>query len=137
MKFNGHLRFNCPSVNVNLERLMGTNVIQMTDPSFMLKLRDRVWNAYDTKLENRIKERQVRIILIDRMVICKRFSHIKRIENEREVRLVIKGLYTSYNRPQKFKTFHSRALVSVKPTFLLFRLTVCTSNAGSRFRMSR
>lgn len=52
-------RFNFPSVGVNLDRLMGTNVVQMTDPAFMSELRERVWNDYDTKLTKRIKEREV------------------------------------------------------------------------------
>lgn len=38
---------------------MGTNIVQMTDPKFMLDLRDRVWNDYDAKLKKRIKDREV------------------------------------------------------------------------------
>lgn len=44
---------------VHLDKLMGTNIVQMTDPLFMMDLRDRVWNEFDTKLTKRIKERQV------------------------------------------------------------------------------
>lgn len=43
---------------------MGTNVVQMTDPLFMLELRDRVWSDFDANLTKRIKEREV-ITLFD------------------------------------------------------------------------
>ncbi|KAG4072550.1 hypothetical protein HA402_004639 [Bradysia odoriphaga] len=79
------------TVGVYLDRLMGTNVVQMTDPKFMLELRDRVWSDYDTKLNKRIKDREI-------------------IENEREAKLILKGIYSSHNRPRKFIPFHSAVL---------------------------
>ncbi len=42
---------------------MGSNVVQMTDPTFMLELRDRVWTDYDTKLTKRINEREVKFLV--------------------------------------------------------------------------
>lgn len=54
------------------------------------------------------------------MLICFRTDYchymlcpIKRIENEREAQLLLKGAYNFYNRPQKFIPLHSRVLVSV------------------------
>lgn len=38
---------------------MGTNVIRMTDHTFMLDLREKVWNDSDTKITKRIEERKV------------------------------------------------------------------------------
>lgn len=60
---------------------MGTNVIQMTDPAFMLELRDRVWNDFDTSLTKRIKERKV-IISVDS---CTFVSKPKGLSNKKSL----------------------------------------------------
>lgn len=101
---------------------MGTHIVQMTDPSFMTELRDRVWNDFDGNLTKRIKERKVmrRLSIHVRFASdCRIFCLIKRIENEREAQLVLKGAYNFYNRPQKFVPLHSRVLVSVQPVSFL------------------
>lgn len=52
---------NLPRVTAQLEKLMGTNVVRLTDRKYMQELQRRIQQDYNVTLEKRISEREVRI----------------------------------------------------------------------------
>lgn len=64
LKFHYHIilasfSFNFPRVSAQLERLMGTNVVRLTDPKYMSDLRRRTIEDYHKMLLERIENRKV------------------------------------------------------------------------------
>ncbi|XP_025832209.1 uncharacterized protein LOC108742416 [Agrilus planipennis] len=53
-----YFRFSQPNVKPQLEKLMGTKVISLTDRSFMIKLQERVLEEYKANMEQRIANRK-------------------------------------------------------------------------------
>lgn len=51
--------FNLPRISARLERLMGTNVVKLTDRTYMKQLRDRIDEDYRQQLDARIRSREV------------------------------------------------------------------------------
>lgn len=60
MFFNSFL---LPRVNAQLERLMGTNVVRLTDRQYMTDLRRRIYEDFNEMLAKRIKKREVSYFL--------------------------------------------------------------------------
>lgn len=56
--------FNLPRASAQLERLMGTNVVRLTDRKYMMELRKRIHEDFNEMLDKRIQNREV----------CKRHS---------------------------------------------------------------
>lgn len=50
---------NLPRVTAQLEKLMGTNVVRLTDRKYMQELQRRIQQDYNVTLEKRIHEREV------------------------------------------------------------------------------
>lgn len=50
---------NLPRVTAQLEKLMGTNVVRLTDRKYMQELQRRIQEDYNVTLEKRITEREV------------------------------------------------------------------------------
>lgn len=50
---------NLPRVTAQLEKLMGTNVVRLTDRKYMQELQRRIQQDYNVTLEKRISEREV------------------------------------------------------------------------------
>lgn len=55
----GFSSFNFPRVCAQLERLMGTNVVRLTDRKYMTDLRMRIQEDYKDQQEKRIDMREV------------------------------------------------------------------------------
>lgn len=55
--------FNMPRVSAQLERLMGTNVVRLTDRKYMMDLRRRIHEDYNDMLAKRIENREVSKLL--------------------------------------------------------------------------
>lgn len=53
------LSFNLPRISAALERLMGTNVVRLTDRNYMKELRERIEDDYRQQLNKRICAREV------------------------------------------------------------------------------
>lgn len=51
--------FNLPRISARLERLMGTNVVKLTDRAYMKELRERIDEDYRKQLLARIRAREV------------------------------------------------------------------------------
>lgn len=51
--------FNLPRVNAQLERLMGSNVVHLTDRKYMTELRRRITDDFQSTLTKRINQRKV------------------------------------------------------------------------------
>lgn len=51
--------FNLPRVNAQLERLMGSNVVHLTDRKYMVELRRRITEDFENMLMKRINQRKV------------------------------------------------------------------------------
>lgn len=51
--------FNLPRVNAQLERLMGSNVVHLTDRKYMTELRRRITEDFENMLMKRIHQRKV------------------------------------------------------------------------------
>lgn len=51
--------FNLPRVSAQLERLMGTNVVRLTDRKYMMELRRRIHDDFNDMLSKRIERREV------------------------------------------------------------------------------
>lgn len=51
--------FNLPRISARLERLMGTNVVKLTDRAYMKELRERIDEDYRKQLLSRIRAREV------------------------------------------------------------------------------
>lgn len=54
--------FNFPRVSAQLERLMGTNVVRLTDRKYMMDLRRRIHEDFNEMLAKRIENREVSIL---------------------------------------------------------------------------
>jgi len=48
-----------PRISARLERLMGTNVVKLTDRAYMKELRERIDEDYRKQLLSRIRAREV------------------------------------------------------------------------------
>lgn len=53
--------FNLPRVSAQLEKLMGTNVVRLTDRKYMQELRKRIQDDYNATLQKRISQREVTV----------------------------------------------------------------------------
>lgn len=69
--------FNLPRVNAQLERLMGSNVVHLTDRKYMTELRRRISEDFESMLMKRIHHRKVIFIktfyvnaLVFHILIC-------------------------------------------------------------------
>lgn len=51
--------FNIPRVSAQLERLMGSNVVHLTDREYMEELRRRINEDFNEMLNKRIENREV------------------------------------------------------------------------------
>lgn len=56
--------FNLPRVSAQLEKLMGTNVVRLTDRKYMQELRKRIQDDYNATLQKRISQREVTVIIM-------------------------------------------------------------------------
>ncbi|XP_061399978.1 trichohyalin-like, partial [Musca vetustissima] len=61
--------FNSPRISAALERLMGTNVVRLTDRNYMKELRERIEEDYRQNLQKRIKARELKEIERERILI--------------------------------------------------------------------
>ncbi|XP_068141634.1 calponin homology domain-containing protein DDB_G0272472 [Drosophila tropicalis] len=61
--------FNLPRISARLERLMGTNVVKLTDRAYMGELRQRIKEDYCNQLQSRIKAREIKEVERERMLI--------------------------------------------------------------------
>ncbi|XP_054744635.1 RNA-binding protein 25 [Anastrepha obliqua] len=61
--------FNLPRISATLERLIGTNVVRLTDHKFMAELRKRLVEEHRNQLERRIKARALREVERERLLI--------------------------------------------------------------------
>ncbi|XP_055853056.1 cilia- and flagella-associated protein 45 isoform X2 [Episyrphus balteatus] len=61
--------FNIPRISARLERLMGTNVVRLTDRKYMKELRERIDEDYRMQLTNRIKNREIKELERERNLI--------------------------------------------------------------------
>ncbi|XP_038112304.1 uncharacterized protein LOC6034829 isoform X2 [Culex quinquefasciatus] len=60
---------NLPRVTAQLEKLMGTNVVRLTDRKYMQELQRRIQQDYNVTLEKRISEREAKEIERERNLI--------------------------------------------------------------------
>ncbi|XP_041779000.1 trichohyalin isoform X1 [Anopheles merus] len=60
---------NLPRVTAQLEKLMGTNVVRLTDRKYMQELQRRIQEDYNVTLEKRISEREAKEIERERNLI--------------------------------------------------------------------
>ncbi|KAH8378135.1 hypothetical protein KR093_009455, partial [Drosophila rubida] len=68
--------FNLPRISARLERLMGTNVVKLTDRAYMKELRERIDEDYRKQLLARIKARELKEVERERMLIIEGKSDI-------------------------------------------------------------
>ncbi|XP_017838368.1 pericentrin isoform X1 [Drosophila busckii] len=68
--------FNLPRISARLERLMGTNVVKLTDRAYMKELRERIDEDYRRKLLARIKAREIREVERERLLIIEGKTNI-------------------------------------------------------------
>ncbi|XP_030238805.1 apical junction molecule isoform X1 [Drosophila navojoa] len=68
--------FNLPRISARLERLMGTNVVKLTDRAYMKQLRERIDEDYRKQLLARIRARELREVERERMLIIEGKSDI-------------------------------------------------------------
>ncbi|XP_030384887.1 uncharacterized protein LOC115632053 [Scaptodrosophila lebanonensis] len=68
--------FNLPRISARLERLMGTNVVKLTDRSYMKELRERIDEDYRKQLLARIKAREMKEVERERMLIIEGKSDV-------------------------------------------------------------
>ncbi|KAI8124838.1 hypothetical protein CVS40_4743 [Lucilia cuprina] len=61
--------FNLPRISAALERLMGTNVVRLTDRNYMKELRERIEDDYRANLQKRIKARELKEVERERILI--------------------------------------------------------------------
>lgn len=54
--------FNLPRISARLQRLMGTNVVRLTDRKYMQQLRNKIDEDYKNQLDKRIQTREVRLV---------------------------------------------------------------------------
>lgn len=65
---------NLPTIRANLRRLVGTEEVELNDHQFMMNLRNSVWNDFDDKLGDRIRQREVNAIVICLDLPCRSSS---------------------------------------------------------------
>ncbi|XP_058123899.1 capping protein-inhibiting regulator of actin dynamics [Anopheles ziemanni] len=82
---------NLPRVTAQLEKLMGTNVVRLTDRKYMQELQRRIQEDYNVTLEKRISEREHR-------------------EWQRQKQLILDGKYSLENCPRALIPLHSIVL---------------------------
>ncbi|XP_055632739.1 calponin homology domain-containing protein DDB_G0272472 [Toxorhynchites rutilus septentrionalis] len=82
---------NLPRVTAQLEKLMGTNVVRLTDRKYMQDLQRRIQEDYNVTLEKRISEREHE-------------------ELERQKYLILNGKYSLHNCPRNLIPLHSIVL---------------------------
>ncbi|XP_039438369.1 uncharacterized protein LOC120419669 isoform X2 [Culex pipiens pallens] len=82
---------NLPRVTAQLEKLMGTNVVRLTDRKYMQELQRRIQQDYNVTLEKRISEREHE-------------------ELERQKYLILHGKYGAHNCPRNLLQLHSVVL---------------------------
>ncbi|XP_053675568.1 cyclin-dependent kinase 11B [Anopheles nili] len=82
---------NLPRVTAQLEKLMGTNVVRLTDRKYMQELQRRIQEDYNVTLEKRISEREHR-------------------EWQRQKQLILDGKYSLENCPRPLVPLHSIVL---------------------------
>ncbi|XP_052896916.1 uncharacterized protein LOC128303876 [Anopheles moucheti] len=82
---------NLPRVTAQLEKLMGTNVVRLTDRKYMQELQRRIQEDYNVTLEKRISEREHR-------------------EWQRQKQLILDGKYGLENCPRSLIPLHSIVL---------------------------
>ncbi|XP_050072443.1 calponin homology domain-containing protein DDB_G0272472 [Anopheles maculipalpis] len=82
---------NLPRVTAQLEKLMGTNVVRLTDRKYMQELQRRIQEDYNVTLEKRISEREHR-------------------EWQRQKQLILDGKYSLENCPRSLIPLHSIVL---------------------------
>uniref|UniRef100_A0A1B0BJ41 Uncharacterized protein n=1 Tax=Glossina palpalis gambiensis TaxID=67801 RepID=A0A1B0BJ41_9MUSC len=63
------VRFNLPRISAALERLMGTNVVRLTDRNYMKELRERIEDDYRQQLNKRICARELKELERERILI--------------------------------------------------------------------
>ncbi|KAH8403132.1 hypothetical protein KR222_005768, partial [Zaprionus bogoriensis] len=68
--------FNLPRISARLERLMGTNVVKLTDRAYMKQLRERIDEDYRKQLLARIRARELKEVERERMLIIEGKSDI-------------------------------------------------------------
>ncbi|KAL7741448.1 hypothetical protein ACLKA6_000773 [Drosophila palustris] len=68
--------FNLPRISARLERLMGTNVVKLTDRAYMKELRERIDEDYRKQLLARIRARELKEVERERMLIIEGKSDI-------------------------------------------------------------
>ncbi|EDV59248.1 intersectin-2 isoform X2 [Drosophila erecta] len=68
--------FNLPRISARLERLMGTNVVKLTDRSYMKELRQRIDEDYRKQLLSRIRARELKEVERERMLIIEGKSDV-------------------------------------------------------------
>ncbi|XP_033173560.1 probable DNA double-strand break repair Rad50 ATPase isoform X1 [Drosophila mauritiana] len=68
--------FNLPRISARLERLMGTNVVKLTDRSYMKELRERIDEDYRKQLLSRIRARELKEVERERMLIIEGKSDV-------------------------------------------------------------
>ncbi|GAB0096800.1 hypothetical protein DMENIID0001_123680 [Sergentomyia squamirostris] len=66
--------FNLPRVSSQLERLMGTNVVRLTDRKYMQELRKRITEDYNVVLQKRIAQREAKEIERTRNLLIEGYS---------------------------------------------------------------
>lgn len=76
--------FNLPRVSAQLERLMGTNVVHLTDREYMTELRRRINEDFNEMLNKRIENREVCPISNVWQTQC---TDINRTESTRSTRI--------------------------------------------------
>uniref|UniRef100_A0A182K7J0 Uncharacterized protein n=1 Tax=Anopheles christyi TaxID=43041 RepID=A0A182K7J0_9DIPT len=85
---------NLPRVTAQLEKLMGTNVVRLTDRKYMQELQRRIQEDYNVTLEKRISERELE---------C-------HCEWQRQKQLILNGKYSLENCPRSLIPLHSIVL---------------------------
>ncbi|XP_052852538.1 probable DNA double-strand break repair Rad50 ATPase isoform X3 [Drosophila gunungcola] len=68
--------FNLPRISARLERLMGTNVVKLTDRAYMKELRERIDEDYRKQLLSRIRARELKEVERERMLIIEGKSDV-------------------------------------------------------------
>ncbi|XP_034669878.1 uncharacterized protein LOC117902549 isoform X1 [Drosophila subobscura] len=68
--------FNLPRISARLERLMGTNVVKLTDRAYMKELRERIDEDYRKQLLSRIRAREMKEVERERMLIIEGKSDV-------------------------------------------------------------
>ncbi|EDV99108.1 uncharacterized protein LOC6566828 [Drosophila grimshawi] len=68
--------FNLPRISARLERLMGTNVVKLTDRAYMKELRERIDEDYRKQLLARIRARELKEVERERILIIEGKSDI-------------------------------------------------------------